>query len=46
VLFAVAGVAAVVGKKQVAQAVPPAPEQAIASTKRDVQEVREHARRA
>ena len=46
VLFAVAGVAALVGKGQVGKATPPAPEQAIASTKQDVQEVREHARRA
>jgi len=45
VLLAAAGVAALVGKNQVARAVPPAPEEAIASTKRDVQEVREHARR-
>src|SRR3954463_2587745 len=46
VLFAVAGVAALVGKGQVSRATPPAPEQAIASTKQDVQEVRDHARRA
>src|SRR3954447_10832775 len=45
VLFAVAGVAALVGKGQVQQATPPAPEQAIASTKQDVQEGRDHARR-
>ena len=36
VLFAVAGGAALVGKKQVAQATPPAPEKAIAGTKQDV----------
>ena len=40
VLLAVAGVAALVGKKQVQQAVPPAPEQAIQSTKRDVDAVK------
>src|SRR3954464_3819946 len=45
VLFAAAGVAALVGKRQVEQATPPAPERAIASTRQDVQEVREHARR-
>ena len=36
VLFAVAGVAALVGKKQVTQATPPAPEKAIAGVKEDV----------
>jgi uncharacterized membrane protein YqjE len=46
VIFAAAGVAALMGKKQIEQATPPAPEQAIASTKRDVQEVKEHARRS
>jgi len=46
VLFAIAGVAALVGKKQVDQATPPQPEQAIASTKRDVDEVKERASRA
>ena len=45
VLFAAAGIAALIGKNQVQQATPPAPEQAIESTKRDVQEVRDHARR-
>jgi uncharacterized membrane protein YqjE len=45
VLFAVAGVAALMGRKQVEQAVPPQPEQAIASTKRDVQVVKERAAR-
>ena len=40
VLLAVAGVAALMGKKQVQQAVPPAPEQAIQSTKRDVDAVK------
>ena len=45
VLLAVAGIAGLMGKKQVDQAVPPAPEQAIQSTKRDVNEVKERARR-
>jgi uncharacterized membrane protein YqjE len=40
VLFVVAGVSALVGKKQVEQATPPQPEQAIRSTKRDVDEVK------
>ena len=39
-LFAVAGVAALIGKKQVTQAVPPEPEAAIASSKRDVETVK------
>ncbi len=46
VLFAVAGVLALTGKKQVEQATPPAPERAIASTKRDVDEVKGRAGRA
>jgi uncharacterized membrane protein YqjE len=37
VLFAVAGVAALVGKKQVSAALPPEPEAAIASGRRDVE---------
>ena len=45
VLLAVAGIAGLMGKKQVDQAVPPAPEQAIQSTKRDVNEVKERAGR-
>lgn len=45
VLFAVAGVLAITGKKQVAQAVPPAPEQALAGMKADIDTVKEHARR-
>lgn len=45
VLLVAAGVAALVGKKQVQQAVPPAPEQAIQSTKRDVDEVKGRAGR-
>lgn len=42
-LFAIAGVLALTGKKQVDQATPAAPEQAIASTKRDVDEVKRRA---
>jgi peptidoglycan/LPS O-acetylase OafA/YrhL len=45
VLLVVAGVLALVGKKQVSQATPPAPTQAVASTKRDVQAVKESAKR-
>jgi membrane protein len=45
VLFAAAGVAALMGKKQVEQAVPPQPEQAIQSTKRDVELVKQKAAR-
>jgi hypothetical protein len=40
VVFAVAGVAALVGKKQVQQALPPEPEEAMASGKRDVDTVK------
>ena len=40
VLFAAAGVLALVGKKQVDEGTPPVPEQAIQSTKRDVDEVK------
>jgi uncharacterized membrane protein YqjE len=45
VLLAAAGVAALMGKKQVEQATPPMPEQAIQSTKRDVDEVKGRAAR-
>ena len=45
VLFAAAGIASLMGKKQVEQAVPPAPEQAIQSTKRDVDQVKGRAAR-
>ena len=45
VLLAIAGVAALMGKKQVEQATPPAPEQAIQSTKRDVEEIKGRAAR-
>ena len=40
VLFVAAGVAALIGKKQVKQAVPPEPEAAMASGKRDVEAVK------
>ncbi|MBU2663392.1 phage holin family protein [Actinoplanes bogorensis] len=39
-LFATAGIAALIGKNQVKQAVPPEPEEAIASGKRDVEAVK------
>ncbi len=45
VLLAVAGISALLGKKQVQQAVPPQPEQAIESTKTDVDHVKAKARR-
>ena len=45
VLFAVAGILGLTGKKQVEQATPPAPEQAIASTKQDVDELKGRASR-
>lgn len=35
-LFAVAGVAAVIGKREVGQATPPVPEEAVASVKQDL----------
>jgi len=40
VLFAAAGVMGLVGKKQVDEGSPPKPEQAIASTQRDIDEVK------
>lgn len=43
-LFAIAGVLALVGKKQVAQAGSFTPERTIANLKQDVTEVKEHAR--
>lgn len=45
VLFAVAGVLALTGKKQVEQATPPQPEQAIDSVQTDIDEVKERAGR-
>jgi len=44
VLFGAAGVIALVGKKQVDEGTPPKPEQAIQSTKRDVDEVKGRAK--
>jgi hypothetical protein len=46
VLFAVAGIAAVAGKKQVAQATPPMPEQTVETVKEDVQWAKSRARTA
>ena len=43
VLFAIAGILALSGKKEVEQATPAAPEQAIASTKKDIDEVKRKA---
>lgn len=40
-----AGVLALVGKKQVGRAMPPTPEQAIGSMKADVDEIKERAHR-
>jgi hypothetical protein len=45
VLFVIAGVLAVTGRKQVQQAVPPVPEQAVRSVKADVDEVKERVHR-
>ena len=45
VLFAVAGVLALVGKKDVEKGTPPMPNEAIASTKADIATVKESARR-
>ena len=45
VLFAVAGILALTGKKQVEQATPPVPEQAMDSVQRDVDEVKARAQR-
>src|SRR3712207_4524672 len=45
VLFAVAGVLALVGKKDVQKGTPPVPTEAIASTKADIATVKESARR-
>ncbi len=44
-LFAVAGVLALSGKKQIDQATPPVPEQAMESTQRDIDEVKQRGRR-
>jgi uncharacterized membrane protein YqjE len=44
VILAAAGVAALLGKRQIAQAVPPEPEAAMASGRRDVEAVKESIR--
>jgi hypothetical protein len=44
-LFAVAGVLALVGRKQISQGVPPVPQEAVASVKSDIEEVKERAHR-
>ncbi|MCW6004184.1 phage holin family protein [Micromonospora sp. CPCC 205371] len=45
VLFAVAAVLALLGRRQVQQATPPMPEQAIGSVKQDIAQVKERAHR-
>jgi len=45
VLFAVAGVLAVLGRTKVRQATPPVPEESVRSVKADINEVKERARR-
>ena len=45
VLFAVAAVLALMGRKQIKQGVPPVPQQAVASVKADIDEVKERAQR-
>jgi nitrate/nitrite transporter NarK len=45
VLFAAAGVLALLGRKQIKQAVPPVPQEAAASVKADIDEVKERAHR-
>ncbi len=45
VLFVIAGILALIGKKDVQQGSPPVPTEAIASTKADIQTVKESARR-
>ncbi|AYA21404.1 phage holin family protein [Streptomyces alfalfae] len=45
VLFAVAGVLAVMGRGQLARAVPPTPQEAMDSVKADVEEIKERAHR-
>lgn len=45
ILFATAAVLALMGKKQVIEAVPPAPEEAVAGLRADLDTVKENARR-
>lgn len=42
ILFVIAAIAALLGKKQVSSAAPPAPERAIENLKKDIAEVKEH----
>jgi len=44
-LFAAAGCAALLGKRRVGRAAPPVPEQAVASVKADIEEIKERAHR-
>jgi hypothetical protein len=44
-LFAVAGVMAVVGRKEIKQAAPPVPQETVDSVKADIDEVKERAQR-
>jgi hypothetical protein len=44
-LFAVAGVMAVLGRREVKQAVPPVPQESVDSVKADIDEVKERAQR-
>jgi Putative Actinobacterial Holin-X, holin superfamily III len=44
-LFTAAGCAALLGKRRVGRAAPPVPEQAVASVKADVEEIKERAHR-
>lgn len=46
VLLAVAGIAALIGKKETSAAMPPAPERTIAEAKDDVRYTKEHAQEA
>jgi Putative Actinobacterial Holin-X, holin superfamily III len=45
VLFAISGVLAVLGRKQVKRATPPVPQQTVDSVKADVEEIKERAHR-
>ena len=45
VLFAVAGVAGLLGKKKLQQAAPPTPDRAVENIKRDINEIKDSARR-
>ncbi len=45
VVFAIAGVAALVGKKKVSEAAPPVPTKAVESVKEDVAEIKESIKR-